>query len=148
MKYDHLSTNELIHYLDLTTTDPMVRRLIELIQSNTLKAELVEVGMDPEDCEFHYEGNYYRPSEYIRQLHSDIDYHQREAADWESQHYEMERERDRLKTRSVADLLHSMEELNRQYIAERDQAKRLAERYAQSNKELNDKINVWKILEN
>ena len=143
MKYDHLTPGELISYLELTNTDPLVRRLLSLLQNENIKTELIKVGMDPSDCEFKEDWEYYSPGEYIRHLRGEVDYYSRESEEWEVKYHEMEKERDRLKARSVANLLHEMEEQVKRAQDDTHKAKRIAERYAEENKELTNKINVW-----
>ena len=45
-----LSNKEFINRLDLESTDPVIRRLLAIINDDTIRVELEEAGMDPVDC--------------------------------------------------------------------------------------------------
>ncbi len=149
MKNLNYSYQELVHYLDLTTTDPMVRKLLEYIndkEENIIEG-LVEVGMDPISCYFDYDGFYHSPGSMIEQLRNDVDYHEREAAEWQEKYHNMKEERNRLRARTVADLLSEMQEQVQRAEADRNNSDRIAKKYEEENRELQEKINVWKVLE-
>ncbi len=145
----NLTYKELVHYLDFNSTDPMVRRLLEYInnQEENIIEGLVQAGMDPINCRFDRNGYYHSPGEMIEKLCNDIDYAEREAAEWEEKYYNIKDERDRLRVRSVADLLNEMNEQVKRAQADRNNSDRIAEKYKQENQELQEKINVWTILE-
>lgn len=145
----NLTYKELVHYLDFNSTDPMVRRLLEYInnQEENIIEGLVQAGMDPINCIFDYDGSYHSPGEFISKLRNDTDYAEREAAEWEEKCYRFKEERDQLQTRSVATLLSEMNEQVKRAQADRNNSDRVAEKYKQENQELQNKINVWTILE-
>lgn len=127
----------------------MVRRLLEYIddkEENIIEG-LVEAGMDPINCTFDYDGYYHTPGQLIDKLRNDVDYAERDAQEWEEKYYRIKDERDQLKTRTVAKLLHEMNQLVTQSKEEAYAASRSMEKYKQENEELQNKINVWKILE-
>lgn len=145
----NLSYNELRDYLDRYNTDPKVRMLLEYIndkEENIIEG-LVEVGMDPDTGRIEGDYGWHLPGPYISELRNDVDFHQRESQEWEEKYNDMREERDRLKSRSVADLLSNMQELIRRAEAEAREADRLVTQYRARNKDLEDKINVWQILE-
>lgn len=146
----NLSFKELINYLDLHNTDPMVRKLLEYIsiKEENIIDGLVQAGMSPVDFQFDYDGYYYTPGQFIERLRSDLDYHERESAEWEGKFHSMREERNRFRARSVADILSDMSEQIRKAESERDQANRIITRVQEKNKELEDKINVWHTIEN
>ena len=145
----NLTYQELIRHLDMYSTDPIVRKLIEYIgeKEETIIESLVEAGMDPVDCRFQTDMGYCYPGEYITELRKNLDFYQEEASTWEYKYEDMKDERDRLQARSVANLLH---EMNLQIKRAQDQAHdadRTATQLKQRNKDLEEKINVWQILE-
>ena len=145
----NLTFKELIQYLDYTSTDPLVQRLLGYIkdkEENIIEG-LVEAGMDPINCSFDYDGYYHSPGQFIDQLRNDVDYHERMALEWEEKYYRMKEERDQLRARSVAELLNDMNERIKRIEAERNNSDRIARKYEEENRELTEKINVWKILE-
>lgn len=149
MKNPNYTYRELVHHLDLYTTDPLVRRLIDMLVAgeNSIVTNLVEEGMDPVNYTFTYDSQDMDVGEYIRQLKRDCQLYEDEM--WLAQR-ELEDEQGRrrqLETRSVAELLASMEELVKRANSERDNANRIIRKVEQENDELKEKINVWKVIE-
>ncbi len=145
----NLTYNELRDHLDRYSTDPLVHKLLEMItdkEENIIEG-LVEIGMDPITGRIEGDYGWHLPGPYISELRNDVDYHQREAQEWEEKYTDMKDERDRLKARSVADLLADMQEQIRRAEAEARETDRLITQYRARNKDLEEKINVWKVLE-
>jgi hypothetical protein len=140
---------ELVHYLDISTTDPMVRRLIDMIigGENTVLEQLIEEGMDPVNQTFYHDHEELDPGTYIHHLKRDCTYFEEEMIIAQNERDEEQEKRKRLETRSVADLLASMEELVKRAKSETDNANRITRKVAQENDELKEKINVWTIME-
>jgi len=145
----NLTYNELRDHLDRYSTDPMVRKLLEYIddkEENIIEG-LIDVGMDPLDGRIEGDNGWFLPGPYISELRNDVDFFQRESQGWEEKYEDMKAERDRLKARSVADLLADMQEKIRRAEAEAREADRILTQYRARNKDLEEKINVWKVLE-
>jgi hypothetical protein len=86
---NYLTFDELVKYLDLTATDPVVRKLIGMLLSNgsNIIQELINEGMGldgyfSEDYESH------TPAEYIKHLRSEIEDYESLASD---RQYDLER---------------------------------------------------------
>jgi hypothetical protein len=127
----------------------MVRKLLEYIddkEENIIEG-LIDVGMDPLNGRIEGDNGWFLPGPYIYELRNDVDYFQRESQGWEEKYEDMKAERDRLKARSVADLLADMQEKIRRAEAEAREADRILTQYRARNKDLEEKINVWKVLE-
>jgi len=148
MNYEAMSTKELIHYLDLYSDDPLVRRLVKLLQEESLVTELVEAGMDPVTREFENDWNQYSPGEYIRQLRSDLDYYVRECDDLQSQIQSLEKEVSRMGTVNlisfIADVHHKLEMAK----MEQGRAERIAENEKKLRKEAEQKFEFWDKMNN
>ena len=140
---------ELVHHLDLYTTDPLVRRLIDMLvaNENPILEQLIENGMDPINHTFTYDHQDMDVGEYINQLKRDCQYFEEELDLAQRELSEEQAKRRRLETRSVAEMLGNMEELNKRYLAELANTQRIIKKVEQENNELKDKINVWTILE-
>ena len=149
MKNPNYTYQELVHYLDISTTDPLVRKLIDMIISgeNTVLEQLIEEGMDPVTQTFYFDHEELDPGTYIHHLKRDCAYYEEEMEIAQRDLAEMTDERDRLSTRSVADLLASMEELVKRAKAESEHAHAVRRKVDQENYELREKINVWTIME-
>lgn len=142
------SYEELVHYLDLTATDPVVRRLVNMLNTDSsLISGLIEAGMNTTTFTFEEDYQDYTPGEYIEYLEKEVQSHADRANDWEWKYDQVAEERDQLKVRSIAQVLHEMEKevivaKELKYAAERNLSQ-----VKEENKELKDKINVWQILE-
>jgi hypothetical protein len=145
----NLTYNELIDYLDRYNQDPFVRKLLEFLgdrEENMIEG-LIEVGMDPKDGRIEGDDGWYLPGPYIEKLRNEVDFYYRESQEWEEKYEDASVERDRLKARSVADLMAEMEGRIRRAEANVREADRMVTVYKTRNAELEDKINVWQILE-
>jgi hypothetical protein len=149
VKNPNYTYQELVHYLDISTTDPLVRKLIDFIITgeNTVLEQLIEEGMDPVTQTFYHDHEELDPGTYIHHLKRDSDYYQEEMEIAQNERDEEQVKRKRLETRSVADLLASMEEIVKRSKAEVDNANRIQRKTEQENDELKEKINVWTIME-
>jgi hypothetical protein len=148
MNYN-LTYNELRDHLDRYSTDPLVRKLLEYIddkEENIIEG-LIDIGMDPTNFRIEGDCGWFLPGPYISELRNDVDFFQRESQEWEEKYEDMKAERDRLKARSVADLLADMQEKIRRAEAEAREADRILTQYKARNKDLEEKINVWTVLE-
>lgn len=148
MNYQHLTTKELIRYLDLTSTDPLVRKLIQLLQDESLIEELEAVGMDPDSKVFKDDGWEYRsPGEYIEHLRREVDYYVGERNHAEDQVLELEAEIKRLGTMSIvnfiADVKHKldMNNLETARANNRAESERVLRKEAEQKFEFWDKMN-------
>ncbi len=145
----NLTYKEIIDYLDRYSTDPMIRRLLEYIddkEENVIEG-LVEVGMDPVDYRIEGEHGYSLPGPLIEELRGEVSYLRRESDEWQEKYIDMKDERDRLKARSVADLLAELNDQIKRAETAAKEADRKASYLQKRNAELEDKINVWTILE-
>ena len=149
MKNLKLTYTELVNYLDMYSTDPMVRQLLAYIdeKEEMIIEGLIEAGMDPVDCRFEGDNGWALPGPYIQDLRNDADFYRREMHEWEDKYTDMKDERDRLKSRSVADLLADMQEKIKRAEAQANEADRILTQYKARNADLEEKINVWTILE-
>lgn len=143
MNYDNLSAKELIHYLDIYNDDPMVRRLVKLLQEDSVVKELIDVGMDPTSNTFEHDWQHLSPGDYIEQLRRDMDYYIEERDEAEHKADELEREVIRLSTMSlvnfIADVHHKLE-MN---TMEKDRAVKRAEQEQELRKEAEKKFEFW-----
>lgn len=148
MKNSNLTYSELIHHLDLHTTDPMVRRLIDIIlNGDGIMESLVGAGMDPTTHEFQDSYSYYSPGDYIGHLKNECDNLEQELHIAQNEVADLTKECEQLRARSVADLLSEMEHEVRMAKRDRAHVQDQCRALQEQNAELNDKINVWHILE-
>lgn len=108
---------------------------------------LIDAGMDPTAYEFSDGYEYFTPGDYIEYLRKQCQSAEDELYLAQADLADAIDERDRLKTRSVAELMASMEEIVKRAQAETVNAQHITRKVEQENLELKDKINVWKIME-
>jgi restriction endonuclease len=149
MNYNVMNDMELMDHLSMTSDDPLVRRLVKMLDKSYtgLVKELIEAGMDQNDWRFEGDYEYFEPGDYIRHLRNRVECAESDARSWEDKYDDACEERNRLKARSVAQLVSEMESEVRKYKDEKYASDRNRERVEKENKELRDKINVWTILE-
>lgn len=147
MNIQHLTDDELIRYLDIHSTDPIVQRLVKIFQDNDdmIFQQLVNAGMDRNGL---FETNYeYKPvGEYIEHLRSELAYYQTEAEELE---YKLADEKDRVKELSARSIADVMSEL-RQEIKSVDQRAHNNERARERAEEARDlareQLRMWNHL--
>jgi hypothetical protein len=145
MNYNSMSDYELLHYLDLTSNDPLIRRLINVLAKTrgALIDDLESAGMDSQSWTFGDSWIKYSPGQYIEELRNDL---RRAEDDLEIAQHELEQaidERDQLKVRGVMQLI---EEVNREktrcsLIA--SDAMKESNRVREENAKLREQIDMW-----
>ena len=148
MKLNHLSDTELLHYLDLYSTDPIVQRLVNILSTTRagLVNDLVDAGMDPETWLIEADGDKYTPGDYIVHLRSLVQYERDERHCAEDEQERLQREVDRLSARTIVDFLHEAKELVDRADRNAARAIRSAHELDCQNKELQEKLEMWTIM--
>ena len=145
MNYKSMTDMELIHYLDLYATDPLVRRLANMLHNTRggLISDLEAAGMDPDTWQFETDWQSMYPGDYIQQLRRDIDELESDLDCAKRDLEDAQEERDRLKNRSIGDFL---KEVEQERINNRDEVYRVrkeAQAIAEQNVKLKDQIDMW-----
>ena len=147
MNYNHLTDDELIRYLDNTSDDPIIRRLVDIFlnNDNMIFQQLVDVGMD-KDGRFESDYEYLPVGEYIQHLRNEVDYYQREAEELE---YKLDDEKEKSKRLSARSIAEVMSEL-REQIAVVDRKAKISEqerdRAVKERDLAKEQMKVWKHL--
>jgi hypothetical protein len=145
MNYRSMSDQELLHYLDLTSNDPLIRRLINVLAKTrgALIDDLESAGMDSQSWTFGEGWTKYSPGQYIEELRNDL----RQAEDeLELAQAELEQaidERDQLKVRGVMQLI---DEVNKEKIRcslMASDAVKESNRVREENDKLREQIDMW-----
>ena len=143
MNYDAMTLRELIHYLDLYNTDPMVHRLIQRLDHSDLRLELEAVGMDPVSGQFKDDYTDYTPGEYIEQLRRDREYSHEEVDDLRYKYEHLKDKYDELKTRSIMQFI---EEVKQEQRANQELVKEsmaTIQAFKKENERLKEQIDMW-----
>ena len=143
MKYESMTVRELIHYLDLYSTDPVVRLLLDKINNEDLVSQLVDVGMDPVTNTFDDDHMTFYPGEYIEHLRKGRDYSSVEYDNLKWQFEDLQESYDELKARSIMDFI---EEVRQEQRANADLVKEAmgtVHAYKKENERLKEQIDMW-----
>lgn len=145
MNLSALKYSELISYLDLTSTNPAIRILLEKIENpnGPLIDELIDAGMDPNYMTF---DDHYSPGEYIQSLESRVsDY------DWQIDELQdkVDALEDKLEQNKVKTVLEWCELVREQMGEKDDQIYKLTRELNQAKTEIEqvkEKMKVWGAL--
>jgi len=149
MNYDTMTDFELLHYLDLYSDDPLIRRLVNFL-SNTrggLITDLEAAGMDPHTWQFETEWQSMYPGDYIQQLRQDINDLEQHLSVTKSDLEDVTEERNRLEARSIMDLIAEVQKERTINREERYRAEKYAIAVKEENDQLREQLGMWKILE-
>ena len=145
MNYNAMSDHELMHYLDLYSTDPLVRRLIGVLARTrgALIDDLVDAGMDAQDWTFGDGWSRESPGQYIQELQRQIHGLEDDNDDLRKHKEELEDECARLKSRSVLEFL---QEVEREKIENQSlvrEAMKTVNAFKAENVKLREQIDMW-----
>ena len=143
MNYNSMTAKELIHYLDLYNDNPVVRRLVSLFSNDSLMADLVDAGMDPDTQLFQNQWGHESPGEYIRGLRSSLDDAEHEASQLRYRCEDLEDELEQLKTRSIMDFIEEVRHVRRNSEELVSDAMKTIKAYKDENESLKEKIDMW-----
>ena len=143
MNYNSMTAKELIHYLDLYNDNPVVRRLVSLFSNDSLMADLVDAGMDPDTQLFQNQWGHESPGEYIRGLRSSLDDAEHEASQLRYRCEDLEDELEQLKTRSIMDFIEEVRHVKRNSEELVSDAMKTIKAYKDENESLKEKIDMW-----
>ena len=145
MNYNTLGDTELLHYLDLYSDDPLIRRLIGVLARTrgALVNDLVDAGMDAQHWTFGDGWNQQGPGEYIQDLQRQIQNLEDDNDDLRKHKEELEEECDRLRSRSILEFLQEVERerTNSQNLVR--EAMTTVKAYRDENQSLKEKIDMW-----
>lgn len=145
MNYNAMSDTEFMHYLDIYNDDPVVRRLIGVLERTrgALVDDLVDAGMDARDWTFGDGWSKQSPGQYIHELRHQLDQAESDLRLAQSELADLEDERDRLKARSIMQFVEEVQQEKRaathKVLAAQEETKRIA----QENAKLKEKIDMW-----
>lgn len=145
MNYNSLTDLELLHYLDLYSNDPLIRRLVDLL-SNTRGAiisDLEAAGMDPQTWTFETSWQKVYPGEYIMQLRNDLNEAESDLEHTKYKLEEAETELGEMKTRSIMDFVQEVWQEKKTASFKVSEALKEAEHQKKENDRLKEQIDMW-----
>ena len=143
MDYNAMTCREMIHYLDLNSTDPVVRKLVQYFAGAGLITELEEAGMDPATQTFTEDNDIMDPGEYIESLRRRLRYAEDDLSELQYKYEQVVEERDELKTRSIMDFVQEVWQEKRTNAELVREAMATVKSYKDENNRLKEQIDMW-----
>lgn len=145
MNYNSMSDTEFMHYLDIYCDDPVVRRLIGVLERTrgALVDDLVDAGMDAQDWTFGTGWSRQSPGQYIHDLRHELDQAESDLRLAQSELADLEDERDRLKSRSIMQFVEEVQQEKRAATHKVLAAQEETKRVARENAKLREQIDMW-----
>lgn len=145
MNYNSMSDTEILHYLDLYSDDPLIRRLINVLAKTrgALIDDLEHAGMDSQSWTFGEGWGKFSPGQYIEELRHDVRRVEDELELAQEELEQMRDERDQLKTRNIMQFI---EEVKQEKKANQDLVKdamATVQAYKKENERLKEQIDMW-----
>jgi len=145
MNYDSMTDRELLHYLDLYSNEPLIRRLATML-TNThggLISDLEAAGMDPHTWQFETEWQHLYPGDYIQQLRRDVEELESDLNHTKYKLDEAETELDELKTRSIMDFVQEVHQERITNSYKLSEAMKEVKKVNELNDKLREQIDMW-----
>ena len=143
MNYHSMTARELVHYLSLYNDDPLVRRLVSLFSNDSLMADLVDAGMDPDTQLFQIDWGHESPGEHIRSLRNSLEDAQDEASELRYRCDDLEEKLEQLKTRSIMDFVQEVWQEKRNNADLVKEAMGTVKAFKDENERLKEQIDMW-----
>ena len=136
---------ELLHYLDIYSDDPLIRRIIGVISRTrgALLDDLEHAGMDPDTWTFRTDWQSMYPGEYIESLRSEVKNTEEELSGLRYRYEDLEEERDRLKTRNIMDFIEEVKQEQRANQELVKEAMGTVHAFKKENERLKEQIDMW-----
>lgn len=145
MNYNAMTDIELMHYLDLYSEDPVIRRLIDVLTRTrgAIISDLEDAGMDPQTWTF--QDDYHRmfPGQYITDLRHQRDELESNLNYAKNDLEEVTEERDQLKTRNIMAFIEEVMQ-ERKTASHKVQAATIeSNKVREENAKLREQIDMW-----
>ena len=145
MNYDSMADHELLHYLDLYSDDPLIRRLVNVLAKTrgALIDDLEHAGMDSQSWTFGEGWNKYSPGQYIEELRNEVRHAESELELAQEELEQAINERDQLKVRSVMQLIEEVNKEKTRCSLIASNAMKESNRVREENDKLREQIDMW-----
>ncbi len=145
MNYNSMTDLELLHYLDIYSDDPLIRRIISVLSRTrgALLDDLENAGMNPDTWMFKTDWQSMYPGDYIIHLETQLRHVEEELSGLQYKYDDLEEERDRLKTRSIMDFIEEVKQeqkANQELVRE---AMKTVKAFKDENERLKEQIDMW-----
>jgi len=145
MNYHSMSDHELLHYLDLSTSDPLIRRLINVLTRTrgALIDDLESAGMDSQSWTFGEGWNTFSPGQYIEELRNDVERAEDELRLAQHELMDLQDECHRLSTRTIMQLIEEVQQEKANSDSRANEAWTETNRVRKENDKLREQIDMW-----
>jgi hypothetical protein len=145
MNYNSMSDYELLHYLDLSSDDLLIRRLINVLTKTrgALIDDLESAGMDSQSWTFGEGWNKFSPGQYIEELRNDVRHAEDELELAQEALEQAIDERDQLKTRNIMQLITEAQQEKNAAASRANEAWTETNRVRKENDKLREQIDMW-----
>lgn len=145
MNYNSMTDSELLHYLDIYSDDPLIRRLVDVLGKTrgALLTDLENAGMNPDTWMFKTDWQSMYPGDYIIHLETQLRHSEEELSGLEYKYDDLQEEYDRLKTRSIMDFV---EEVKQEQQANQELVREsmvTVQAFKKENDRLKEQIDMW-----
>lgn len=140
-----MTDTELLHYLDLYSDDPLIRRLVDVLQNTqgALLNDLENAGMDPMTWKFKTDWQDQYPGDYIIQLRDDLKRAEDDLEALQYKHEELLDKYDELKTRNIMKFIEEVQQEKRAASHKVQEALKEADKQRRENEKLREQIDMW-----
>jgi hypothetical protein len=145
MNYNAMTDLELLHYLDIYSDDPLIRRLIEVLEKTrgAIISDLEDAGMDPQTWTFGDGWEKMFPGQYITDLENRLRYAEDELDGANYKLEQAEEERDKLKTRNIMQFIEEVWQEKRAATHKVTEVQKEINRVTEQNAKLREQIDMW-----
>jgi hypothetical protein len=145
MNYNSMTDLELLHYLDIYSDDPLIRRLVDVLGKTrgALLTDLENAGMDPDTWMFRTDWQSMYPGDYIIHLEKQLQYSEEELSGLQYRYDDLLEDRDRLKTRSIMDFVEEVKQEQRANQELVRESVATVQAFKKENERLKEQIDMW-----
>ncbi len=145
MNYNSMTDHELMHYLDLYSTDPVVRRLIDVLTRTRggIISDLESAGMDPQTWTFETEWQSMYPGEYIEALRNDLQEAESSLSSTKYELEDLEEKYNQLRTKSIMEFVQEVNNERLRASLTASEARKETEKVREENAKLREQIDMW-----
>lgn len=145
MNYSAMNDHEVLHYLDIYSDDPLIRRLVNTLAKTrgALVDDLVDVGMDAQHWTFGDGWDKSSPGQYIQELQHRLDQAESDLRLAQRELEDMQDECDRLRARTIMDFIEEVQQEKANSASRANEAWKEAARVREENAKLREQIDMW-----
>lgn len=145
MNYATMTDMELIHYLDIYSDDPLLRRLATMLGNTRggLISDLEAAGMDPHTWLFQTDWQSMYPGDYIQYLRRDLEEAESDLNYTKSELEEVTDKLNELKTRTIMDFVQEVWQEKKAATYKVQEAQRESAQVKEENAKLREQIDMW-----